>query len=645
MPLDEMRLLVANRGEIAVRIIQAAREISPPIKIFAIYTKDDRSHCDIGRPHHSLEIHSPDAYLDIDLLVELARKHSINAVHPGYGFLSENANFARRVQEAGIEFIGPDAEILQRTGDKIEAKKLAKQCNVPILPAMSRSTSDFGEIEAFAKEAGYPLMVKAVDGGGGRGIRLVQQQQDLKNAVRSATNESPSRTVFLEKAAINGFHHLEVQVIGDGNDVSHLYERDCSVQRKFQKVVEVAPSLLKDRNKVQEVVDAAVRMAKAVRYRYLGTVEFLVNELTGEFFFLEINPRLQVEHTITEGITGMDLVQLQLRLAQGHSLQELGLTTKRPSPNNGHSIQLRLCAEDPNNAFSLSLGKITEFSIPSGNGIRVDTHVDMFGVVVGADFDSLLAKIITTASTWQAAVLKARRVLSDTRISGVKTNLDLLKGIVNHDDFLAGKIDIQWLEENLNDALRLGGQVSKSSRQESSRQVSRSSGVPNLPSSNFLFRRGDAWSVILEPLKPSNSDPLQHHLQLTRVLRNDFPTSLSAEVEYTTPSSSTPYRLHLATTNTSASALTSSSHRRGDPRNSRHIILPLSGKLVEILVAPGDAIVKNQVVAFVKQMKMELEVRSPQAGKAKWVHEMEDDEADVAEGILLVELEDRKEKL
>ncbi|KAL2844596.1 hypothetical protein BJY01DRAFT_263887 [Aspergillus pseudoustus] len=634
-------LLVANRGEIAVRILQATRETCPSIQTFALYTEDDRSHCDIGRPHRALQITS-DGYLDIDLLVRLAQQHAIDAIHPGYGFLSESAEFAKRMQDAGITVIGPGWEILDRTGDKLKAKQLAQENNVPVLPTLDAS-ADVKRIKDFADNVGYPIMIKAVDGGGGRGIRLVRQDEELESAVRASTAESPSKTVFVEKAAVDGFHHLEIQIVGDGIDVRHLWERDCSVQRRFQKVVEVAPSLIRDVNQelVNNVADAAVRIMKAISYRSLGTVEFLVNEQLGEFYFLEINPRIQVEHTITEAITGVDLVQAQLLIAQGYSLSEVGLGTE--STAQGHSIQLRLCAEDPGANFSLSVGRITEFGVPTGNGVRIDTHVDMSGlspVVVGAQFDNLLAKIIVTgSSTWEATVLKARRVLADTRISGVKTNLDLLRGILGHEDFLVGRIDTQWLEKHISHAVKLGGDISKSLQGPA--QISRQSNAPSIPSSNILFRPGDSWSITVEPLDGQQNQTQQqkHHLQLTRVLQNDFPSAISAEVNYTTPTSASAYRLRLETTNTTAAALVSS-HRRGDPRNPRHIVLPISGQLIEILVAPGDVVEENQVVAFVKQMKMELEVRSPRAGRAQWVYEMEDQEEDVADGILLVELED-----
>ncbi|PWY72926.1 putative pyruvate carboxylase [Aspergillus heteromorphus CBS 117.55] len=642
------RLLVANRGEIAVRIIQAARELSPPIEVFAIYTDDDRSHCEIGCPHQALRVPSVSAYLDIPVLVHLAQEHAIDAVHPGYGFLSESAEFATRMHDGGVTVIGPGWEALARTGDKLQAKQLAIECNVPVLPAMAHPTADLAKIRAFADQIHYPVVIKAVDGGGGRGIRLVQQEDQLESAVRGATSESPSQTVFVEKAAVSGFRHIEVQIIGDGTDVRHLWERDCSIQRRFQKVVEVAPSSINNRALVHQVADAALRMARVIHYRSLGTVEFLINEYQEEFYFLEINPRLQVEHTITEAITGVDLVQAQLQVAQGCSLAQLGLNESAPALSRVHSVQLRLCAEDPRNHFSLSIGKVTDFFVPGGNGVRVDTHISMANispVVIGTQLDNLLAKIIVTASTWEATVLKAQRVLADVRIAGIQTNLELLRGIVSHEDFLAGNIDTQWLESQLDQIIQLGGNV-KPSHILTPTQISQAPALPSMPASNLLFRRGDAWSISLAPFDaPRQQQEEQHHLQITRVLQNDFPASLTAEIEYKTRSSSTAHRLQLVAAPTAASALVTSSHRRGDVSNPRHIVLPLSGRLIEVLVSAGDVVAENQVVAFVKQMKMELEVRSPRAGRAQWVYEMEEEEEDVSEGMLLVELEGMRGKL
>ncbi|KAK2789983.1 hypothetical protein FQN52_005791 [Onygenales sp. PD_12] len=645
------RLLVANRGEIAVRILQAAREL-PDIETFALYTTEDRSHYDLGAPDHALILPSPSSYMDISLLVQLARDNSIDTVHPGYGFLSESAEFARRMwEEAGTKVIGPGWEVLAQTGDKLQAKELAEACGVPILKAMKTPTSDLDLIGRFAAEVGYPVMVKAVDGGGGRGIRLVRGADELQSAVDRATGESPSRKVFVEKAAVGGFHHVEVQVIGDGTgEVRHLWERDCSVQRRFQKIVECAPAMMDDRKLISRVIESALRMASKIKYLSLGTFEFLVNEALSEFYFLEVNPRLQVEHTITECITSVDLVQTQLLLAQGVPLHDIGLgDIKNPEePPNAYSIQLRLCAEDPGANFALSIGKITEFHVPGGNGVRVDTSISGSSpVVVGADFDNMIAKIIVTSTSWNGVIQKARRVLNDTRISGVKTNVDVLRGIIGSPEFQQWKIDTQWLEKNLDGIIQHGKQLSRSTSDRLALPTSSAAQSLSLPSSNVLFRKGDAWSVELSPLnsKPGPSSEIAHHLLLSKILRNEFPASLSAEIEYTTPATpvkaatTTPYRITLSSTSASSGSL-SSTHRRGDPDDPSHITLPMSGKLIEMLVSEGDEIEENTVIAFVKQMKMELEVRSPKAGRVTWALELETEEGeDVPEGILLAEVE------
>ena len=362
---------------------------------------------------------------------------------------------------------------------------------------------------------------------------------------------------------------------------------------------------------------------------------------------------MQVEHTITECIASVDLVQAQLLLAQGESLSSIGLGTQRdleapPGPN---SIQLRLCAEDPSTHFSLSIGKITELHVPTGNGIRVDTSISSISpVVVGSDFDNMIAKIIVTAPTWNGVVSKAQRVLADTRISGVKTNIDVLRGILASPEFRERKCDTQWLEGNLDAIIERGRRISRSI-QPSTASLPASNLSQNLSAtaSNLLFRKGDAWSIELDQLheQPTTSKQktLPHLLQISRVLRNEFPTSLSAEIEYTTPATATspaqttPYRMTMSATSTSASAL-ASTHKLGDPSNKSHIVLPMSGKLIEMLVEEGDEVEENSVIAFVKQMKMELEVRSPRAGRVRWALELESEDGDdVPEGVLLAKLE------
>jgi pyruvate carboxylase len=368
---------------------------------------------------------------------------------------------------------------------------------------------------------------------------------------------------------------------------------------------------------------------------------------------LEVNPRLQVEHTVTESISMTDVVKAQLLLAQGASLSECGLPTaerKPETPPPAHSIQLRITAENVQSDWSLSIGKITSFQFPSGNGVRVDTHlISGRPAVISADFDSLVAKIIVTASSWKEVVRKAQRALEDTRIAGVKTNIDMLKAIVAHSDFLDGQCDTQWLESKQEGLLQSSQRIAEAHPSILGPDTTASSSTASVSAANTLFRKGDAWSItISSPPTKLTEKPPPHHLELTRVLRNDFPTSLSAELLFTTPSSTssatpqtTPYTITLSSTSASASAATSH-HRRGNSSDSSHISIPFPGKLVEVLIDEGDLVKEGDVICVVQQMKMELEVRSPRSGRVTWVTEAEDGE-DVAEGMLAAIIETAQE--
>jgi pyruvate carboxylase len=556
--------------------------------------------------------------------------------------------------EAGAFVIGPGPEILARTGDKLQARLLAEECNVPVLPALKTPTSEVDVLRDFAGLAGYPIIIKAVDGGGGRGIRIVRKEEDLASLAKRALQESPSGKAFAEKAAIDGYRHVEVQIIGDGKgNIRHLWERECSIQRRFQKVVEFAPSSIKNRGLVAEVIEAAVRMAKKVNYSSLGTFEFLVRPSPPEFYFLEVNPRLQVEHTITESISmGMDLVKLQLLLAQGHDLSSLfphRISEDPRTPPPMHSVQLRVTAEDVSNDWSLSVGKINSFRLPAGNGVRVDSHLlPSQTTVVGTDFDSLIAKVIVTAPKWEDVVRKAKRALADTSIEGIKTSLSVLQGIISSEAFAAQACDTRWLESNLPSVMDAGKEVSAQTSKVSLAAAPTSSGTSVSAVSNVLFRKGDAWSISLAPENASKSEyPAPSHLQLSRVLRNEFPSSLTASILYTTPASKEPipYTLTLAATTASFGSLSSAAtHRRGDPGNQNHIVLPFAGKLMELLVDEGDEIKKGDTVAVVRQMKMELEIRASKGGRVAWVYEGEEGD-EVGEGVLVAELEGGGSKL
>lgn len=381
-----------------------------------------------------------------------------------------------------------------------------------------------------------------------------------------------------------------------------------------------------------------------IKYSSLGTFEFLLNPQSGEYFFLEINPRLQVEHTITESICATDIVKAQLRLAQGASFEEaslIDLSQDPLTPPKAHSIQLRITAEDPEKNYSLSIGKIQSFRFPSGNGIRVDTAlVSDAPAVVTSDFDSVVAKMILTARTWDDVVSKARRALEDTSIKGITTNLALLRAIVAHPDFAAGACDTQWLEGKHDELLAATRQTSSQTKDPlhglvQAESVSKT-GV-GLAGSATMFRKDDAWSISLNPALGSEAQ--KHHLQISKVLKNDFPSSFAADVQYTIAGSEPQqYTLDMSSTSASGSTL-NSQHRQGNRSDRSHVILPISGKLVEVLVDVGDVVKKDEAVCVVKQMKMEIEIRSHKAGIVTWITEAADDE-DVAEGMLAAVVED-----
>lgn len=639
------RLLIANRGEIATRIISSARELD--LETYAIYTNGDDSHA--ARAAHMIKLDSVSSFMSTDAIITICKQHEIDAVHPGYGFLSESEVFAKRAwEEAGAAVVGPGWGILEDTGNKLKARQLAERCQVPVAPALHNPTNRVEDVRQFAAQVGYPVMVKAVDGGGGRGIRLIREENELASLFKRAIEESPSKQIFAEKAAVGGFRHVEVQIIGDGTgNVTHLWERECSIQRRYQKIIELAPSVVSDRTLVAKVIEDALRMAEHIQYFSLGTFEFLLNPTTKEYYFLEVNPRLQVEHTITESISMTDIVKAQLLLAQGAKLHECGLSMASRAPEHPPtvlSIQLRITAENVDNDWSISIGKITSFQFPTGNGIRVDTYlISGHPTVVSADFDSLIAKLIVTASSWEGVVRKAQIAISDTQITGVKTNIAMLKAIVHHPSFFNKQCDTQWLETTQSELLQKISQLPSSGQTP---LATTSASLPAFSTAPPPFRKGDAWSLTLSSpndnttTKNQNPQPT-HHIELTRIHTNSFPSSLTASLLLTTPSTPTPtpYTVTLLSTTTSASASASiSQHRRANPSDPSHIAAPFPGKLVELCVEEGDVVSQGDVLCVIQQMKMEVEVRAGKGGRVVWVMEVEDGE-DVGEGMLIAVLE------
>jgi len=441
-------VMAANRGEIAIRVFRACTELGK--RTVALYSEEDSLALHRYKADEAYLIPSArgpvEAYLDIEAIVSLAVEKQVDAIHPGYGFLSENSDFARRCAEEGIVFIGPSPEELELFGDKIKARELALKAGLPVVPGTPEPVSDEAAL-AFAEEFGYPVMVKAASGGGGRGMRrafdVAELRQVLPVARREAMTAFGRGDLYVERLIRNP-RHIEVQILADQHGrVEHLWERDCSIQRRHQKVVEIAPAVGLDGAVRNRMCEAARQLMSHAGYRGAGTVEFLL-EPDGEFYFIEVNARIQVEHTVTELVMGVDLVQSQIRIAEGATLAEIGLPEKLPEPN-GYAIQCRVTTEDPENDFLPDAGKITHYRSPGGFGVRLDGATAYTGAVVSPHYDSLLVKVCTHAVRFEDAIRKMHRALMEFRIRGLKTNIRFLENVVTHPDFLSGETDTGFI--------------------------------------------------------------------------------------------------------------------------------------------------------------------------------------------------------
>ncbi|HLX71470.1 MAG TPA: pyruvate carboxylase [Verrucomicrobiae bacterium] len=448
------KLLAANRSEIAIRIFRAGTELG--LRTVAIYAQEDRFCLHRFKADEAYLVGQGKgpvaAYLDIDGIVTMAKEKGVEAIHPGYGFLSENADFARACAKAKIAFVGPRPELLDMMGDKTAARALAQKINVPVLPGNEEAISDRQEALKAAGEIGFPLIIKAAFGGGGRGMRVVHKAADLAGLLDEARSEAErafgNSAVFLEKY-IQRAKHIEVQILGDQHgNVIHLHERDCSVQRRHQKVVEVAPSFGLPQNIIKELCEAAVRIAREIRYDNAGTIEFLYDLDKHEWFFIEMNPRIQVEHTVTEVITGLDLVRAQILIAQGYPLHgpEVNMPLQPDIARNGYAIQCRVTTEDPENKFMPDYGKILAYRSPGGFGIRLDGGMGYGGSIITPFYDSLLVKVIASAHTYDTAINRMHRALSEFRIRGVKTNIPFLENVIHHEKFKTGQTTTSMLD-------------------------------------------------------------------------------------------------------------------------------------------------------------------------------------------------------
>ena len=449
------KVLVANRGEIAIRIFRACAELQ--IRSVGIYSEEDKYALFRTKADESYLIGEGkgpvDAYLDIDGIIALAKKKKVDAIHPGYGFLSENAEFARKCEENGITFIGPDSSIMEKLGDKINSKIVAHEANVPTIPGVEKALKTVKEAKAVAEKIGYPVMVKASNGGGGRGMRIVRRVEDLEIEFENARSESRKAfgedLIFIEKY-IEDPKHIEVQVLGDkyGNIV-HLYERDCSVQRRHQKIIEFAPAFSLDPDVRERICEDAVRIAKHVGYTNAGTLEFLVDK-NGDYYFIEMNTRVQVEHTVTEEVTGIDIVQSQILIAEGCKLSdpEINIQSQDDVQVRGYSIQCRITTEDPKKGFMPDTGKIQVYRSGSGSGIRLDGGNGFTGAVISPYYDSLLVKTISYDRTFRGAINKMVRSIKEMRVRGVKTNVGFLVNVLLDPRFIAGECSTKFIDEN-----------------------------------------------------------------------------------------------------------------------------------------------------------------------------------------------------
>ena len=452
------KLLVANRSEIATRVFRSASELG--IRTVAIYSHEDRYALHRFKADEAYQIGVAGepirSYLNIDAIVALCKKHDVDAVHPGYGFLSERATFAQALEDAGITFVGPSVNSLKQLGDKMSARALAEKAGVPVLGGENKPLASADEAVSLASAMGFPVMLKAAHGGGGRGMRVVQTAEELPAALEAAQRESQtafgSNEVFLERF-VQRARHIEVQIVGDGKNLVHLFERDCSVQRRHQKVVELAPAPNLEPTVRDGLCEAALKIGRAVGvdgscYENAGTVEFLLDVDTNQFYFIEVNPRIQVEHTVTEEVTGIDIVRTQILIAQGHQLTEevIGVPPQDEIRTTGFAMQCRVTTEDPENQFRPDYGRISHYRSAAGLGIRLDAGTAFSGAVVNPFYDSMLVKVSARASSLAAAASRMDRCLQEFRIRGVKTNIPFLLQLINHETFLKGEATTRLID-------------------------------------------------------------------------------------------------------------------------------------------------------------------------------------------------------
>ncbi len=674
-------VLIANRGEIACRVIATARRLG--MRTIAVYSDADRDALHVRLADEAVRIGGvapSDSYLRIDRLLDAARRTAAAAVHPGYGFLAENAGFARACDDAGLVFVGPPAVAIDAMGDKARAKALMADAGVPILPGYHAAEQADDALVSAAAEVGFPLLIKPSAGGGGKGMRVVREAGELVDALVTARREARAAfgddTLLLERY-LDGPRHVEVQVFADAHGgVVHLFERDCSVQRRHQKVVEEAPAPGLDPSLRARMGEAAVAAARAIGYRGAGTVEFLLEG--DEFWFMEMNTRLQVEHPVTELVTGLDLVEWQLRVAAGEALPR-GQSALSLA---GHAIEVRLCAEDPAREFLPATGRLAHLKFPTGAGVRVDTGFEA-GDTVSSHYDSLLAKLIAHGADREQALARLQRALASLQVVGVTTNAALLSRVIAHEQFRAGGVDTRFLDrypellvppaDPPNTVVLLSALALYAAAREEARTQARAIGDAlspwavcdawrlNKPGRERLELEHDArhWTVTLE-----QADDGGVHIGLDEV-----PAGHAAQpVAERTTGAGTRHYARFDDDPQVRTTVTLDGHRRSlachvtgdsvtvwhegeawslarrpmsrEPENvdaQGSLSSPLPGQVIAVHVAEGDSVSRGQVLMVVEAMKMEHGIRAPDDGTVVRVHYRTGDSVAEGEPLLVIE--------
>ena len=635
------KLLIANRGEIACRIIKTAHEMG--ISCVAVYTEADSNSPFVRMADEAVKL--SDTYLNGKEIIEAAKRTGAQAIHPGYGFLSENAKFSRDVQKEGLIWVGPSSRVITSMGDKLKAKDIAEKAGVPTLPM----TTDPKK----ANTIGYPILIKAAAGGGGKGMRIVEDKKDLKEAIAGAQREALTGfgddRVFIERYVASS-RHIEIQILGDSHgNVVHLGERECSIQRRHQKIIEESPSPRVDSEMRATMGEAAIKLAKKLKYESAGTVEFLVDDKTGEFWFLEVNTRLQVEHPVTEEVTGKDLVYEQLRIARG---EELGYSQEDISWE-GSSIEARLYAEDPSKDFLPATGTLIAYENDTNIDARWDTGIEQ-GSVVGTDFDPMLAKVITKGKTRIDAANKLALALETMHIGGVTTNRDFLVASLRTKDFLDGKTTSDFIEKtNPQRAVILEGSMLENALSAAALWIQ----GQNRESANILKEIPTGWRNSRLPRQKINFRYLEKDLEVTYKANRDGSfdvndgtvarvvkwTSYGIDIEVNNSrffSKVTRDNDNIVVHGPWGDALFTILPRftlPGSEAQAGGLIAPMPGKVVDLKVKTGSKVKKGDTLVILEAMKMEHQVKAPEDGKITKVLIKKDDQLE--NGALLMVLD------